>query len=220
MPPPSGRHLNVYVLDDHDIVRQGLRDLLATARDIYVVGDSGSARTAAASILRLETQVMVLDLQLQDGNGIQVCRQVRAVDPSVKGLLLTSADDDDALAAAVLAGAAGSMVKLTRSSHILQAVRALGAGRTLIDQDLHDRASSHLRTRARAMTPPLTTEEAELLDHVLAGHTDQQIAEKRGVDLGPTQDAVAALTERIMITSPGSPSAPETRTGGKHRRTS
>ena len=94
------KYLRVYLLDDHDIVRQGLRDLLVPATDIYVVGDSGSAREATRAIPELGVDVMVLDLRLQDGTGIDVCRAVRAVDPSIRGLLLTSSGDDEALMAA------------------------------------------------------------------------------------------------------------------------
>jgi len=129
----------VYLLDDHDIVRQGIRDLLGPARDVLVVGDSGLAQTAPAAILRLGAEVMVLDLHLPDGSGVHVCRQVRSTDPSIRGLLVTSADDDDALAAAVLAGASGFVVKLARSSSILGAIRALKTGRTHIDQTLTSR---------------------------------------------------------------------------------
>jgi DNA-binding NarL/FixJ family response regulator len=84
------RHHKVYLLDDHDIVRRGLRDLLAPAKDIHVVGDTGSARQAISDILQLETDIMLLDLHLQDGSGIAVCRAVRSARPSVRGLLLTS----------------------------------------------------------------------------------------------------------------------------------
>ena len=117
MAAAAGRYVTVYLLDDHDIVRQGLRDLLAPAREVHVVGDSGRAEHAAEAILERGAMVMVLDLQLQDGSGVHVCRQVRAVNPNVQGLLLTSADDDAALAAAVLAGAAGCLVKLTQQPH-------------------------------------------------------------------------------------------------------
>lgn len=220
MPAGQTGYINVYLLDDHDIVRQGLRDLLAPARDVHVVGDSGLARSAADSIVRLKTHVMVLDLQLQDGNGVRVCRQVRSVDPSIKGILLTSSDDDDALAAAVLAGADGCLVKLTRSSDILQAVRAVGAGGTLIDEPLAARAAGHLRARAQALVPALSEEETELLELVLAGQTDQQIAEHRGLEVTAIHPDVAALTDRILsATTPSSSPTGDIASGGKHRRT-
>ena len=211
----------MYLLDDHDIVRQGLRDLLAPARDILVVGDSGLAQTAPSAILRLGAEVMVLDLQLQDGSGVHVCREVRSTNPSIQGLLVTSADDDDALTAAVLAGASGFVVKLARSSNILGAIRAIKAGRTLIDQTLTERASSILRARAEALDPRLTEQDLEILEHILAGRTDWEIAEHMSVDLIVTQRTVTALVDRLM--SPAREAAATdgdvTLTGGRHRRT-
>jgi DNA-binding NarL/FixJ family response regulator len=214
-----GGYINVFVLDDHDIVRQGIRDLLTPARDVNVVGDSGHASGAADSILRRKTHVMVLDLQMQDGNGVRVCRQVRSVDPSIKGLLLTSSDDDAALAAAVLSGADACLVKLTRASDILQAVRDLGAGRTLIEESVAARVAGQLRARARALVPALSETENGLLDLVLAGFTDQQIAHQLGRDLTSTQNDVAALTDRMMTTPRTSSAvAGDTGLGGVHRR--
>ncbi len=217
MSSSGGGYLKVYLLDDHDIVRKGLRDLLGSARDILVVGDSGKAQGAAESILTLKVHVMVLDLQLQDGTGVHVCRQVRAVDPSVQGLLVTSADDDDALAAAVLAGAAGFVVKLAHSSDIMGAIRTLGAGRRLMDRSLADHAASNLRARARKLVPEMSDHELTLLDEVLAGRTDAQIAEGLEHELASTQRGVAALVERLVAPARGSEGvtiAPV----GKHRR--
>src|SRR5207342_3542414 len=136
MPRYASRLVKVYVLDDHDIVRRGLQDLLAAARDIQVVGDSGFVRGAAQAILDRGANVMLLDLQLQDGTGIEVCREVRGVDPSVAGLLLTSSDEDEALAAAILAGASGYILKASQGADIIGAVRRLSGGRSMIDPAL------------------------------------------------------------------------------------
>ena len=217
MPPATGTYVKVFLLDDHDIVRQGLRDLLTPARDIRVVGDSGSARVAQEAILRLEAQVMVLDLHLQDGSGVQVCRRVRAIDPSVQGLLLTSADDDEALAAAVLAGAAGYVVKLARTSDVLGAIRRLGEGHGLMDDDLAESASRMLRARADACVPALSEDQLAVLDHVLAGRTDAEVARLMGRELAATQDDVAALIARLTSAPAVSP-AVHGQPGGKHRR--
>ena len=122
----GAKTLRVFLLDDHDIVRRGLRDLLASARDVVVVGESSSAEQATRMILDLRPNVMVLDVQLQDGTGIEVCRRVRSAEPEIRGLLLTSAGDDEALVAAILAGADGYLVKLTGSLQVLDAVRRVG----------------------------------------------------------------------------------------------
>jgi DNA-binding NarL/FixJ family response regulator len=132
---------------------------------------------------------------------------------------VTSADDDDALAAAVLAGASGFVVKLARSSNILGAIRALKAGRTLIEQPLTERASSILRAKAQALEPRLGDQDLEILEHILAGRTDRDIAEHLRLDLIVAQQSVTALVDRLM--SPARAAAPDgdvTLTGGKHRR--
>jgi DNA-binding NarL/FixJ family response regulator len=112
----ASKVLRVFLVDDHDLVRRGVRDLLSAARDVMVVGEASDAGPAARQILALDVDVMVLDLHLQDGTGVAVCRRVRSADPGVKGLLLTASSDDEATLAAVLAGAAGFATKFARSS--------------------------------------------------------------------------------------------------------
>jgi two-component system response regulator DevR len=210
------RYLRVYLVDDHDLVRDGLRDLLVTARDIDVVGDSGSARAAARAIPELAVDVMVLDLRLQDGTGIEVCRAVRSVDPSVRGLLLTSSGDDEALVAAILAGADGYVVKLTRSSHIAVAVRAVGAGKSLIDPGTLDRVRGLLLSGMDEVRPRLTEDERHVLTQVVEGHTDSQIAERTGIPVGSVTEQVANLVERMVASMASATSASSS--SGKHRR--
>jgi two-component system response regulator DevR len=209
------RYLRVYLLDDHDLVRDGLRDLLVTAPDIDVVGDSGSAKAAARAIPELGVDVMVLDLRLQDGTGIEVCRAVRSVDPSVRGLLLTSSDDDEALVAAVLAGAAGYLVKLTRSSHVASAIRDVGAGRSLIDPGTLDRVSRQLSGGMDEVRPPLTRAERQVLTQVVEGLTDTQIAERMEVPVEAAAEQVSSLVERIMGSRSSTSGSVHT---GRHRR--
>ena len=211
------KYLRVYLLDDHDIVRQGLRDLLVPAIDIYVVGDSGSAREAARVIPDLGIDVMVLDLRLQDGTGIEVCRAVRAADPSVRGLLLTSSGDDEALAAAILAGAGGYVVKLTRSSDITEAIRRVGAGKSLIDRDTLEHVGRQLLTACDELRPRLSESEQQVLAGVIEGQTNAQIAEWTGASLDATTAQVTALIARLtdpMSAQPG----PRGAQAGRHRR--
>lgn len=198
----GSREVRVFVLDDHDIVRRGLLDLL-DKRDITVVGDSSSAVQATHSIPELHPQVMVLDVQLQDGSGVQVCRDVRSVDPSIKGVLLTSAPDEEALTLAVLAGAAGALLKLSPTTDIVDAVRRLGAGRKLLTTADAERVGDRVRARAEKLDPPLTTQQAELLALVLAGHTDQQIASEREQPLTVVRDEVLLLIARLTTNSAG-----------------
>jgi DNA-binding NarL/FixJ family response regulator len=212
------KYLHVYLLDDHDIVRQGLRDLLVPATDINVVGDSGSARHAMLTIPRLGVDVMVLDLRLQDGTGIEVCRAVRSADPSVRGLLLTSSGDDEALTAAILAGASGYVVKLTRSSDITTAIRKVGAGETLIEPTAMARVSQQLMRGADELQPPLTGDERQLLALVLEGLTDAEVADEVGGELHSVSAAVTALIERVMQPVPPVRAAAGPLQPGRHRR--
>src|SRR3954449_10356298 len=115
--------VRVYLLDDHEVVREGLRTLLESHDDIEVVGESGSAVDATHRIPALRPDVAVLDARLPDGSGIEVCREVRAVDPSIRGLILTSYDDDEALFAAIMAGASGYVLKEIKGSDLIGAIR-------------------------------------------------------------------------------------------------
>jgi two-component system, NarL family, response regulator DevR len=208
--------VRVYLLDDHDLVRRGLRDLLVTAKDIQVVGDSSSARGAARAILDLGANVMVLDLQLKDGTGIEVCREVRAVDPTVTGLLLTAFDQEEALAAAILAGAEGYMVKASPDADIIGAVRRLGGGRSMIDPAQAEPVIAQLRSQVPI--PPLTDHEQQVLAHVLEGLTNREIADRMGTDVGPMGADVAALIGRITGTAPEQAQPPSQGAPGRHRR--
>jgi two-component system, NarL family, response regulator DevR len=216
MPGYVSSLVKVYLLDDHDIVRRGLRDLLAAAKDIHVVGDSSSTHDAAQAILELGANVMVLDLQLQDGTGIEVCRSVRAVDPSVRGLLLTSFGEDEALTATILAGAGGYIVKSSHGADIIGAVRRLGEGRSMIDPALAESAIRQLTSQAAS--PPLTDHEQELLTHVLGGLTNREIANRMGTDVGAAGAEVAALIGRVRSSGPGPGHPPVPDSPGRHRR--
>jgi two-component system response regulator DevR len=212
------RYHRVYLLDDHDIVRRGVRDLLVQARDIDIVGDSGSAQGSVPEILRLETDVMLLDLQLQDGTGVEVCRAVRAVNPAITGLLLTAAGDDQALAATVLAGASGYLVKLTRTSDIVKAIRDQQAGRAFLDEESVLRGSALLASVLESLTPPATSRERDILERILAGQTDREIRAALALEDhhdGPdVVEFVTRMTEALLAPG-GSPGAPGT---GRHRR--
>lgn len=190
------RAIRVYLVDDHDIVRRGLRDLLAVKRDITVVGDSASAGASVDRIIALKPDVMVLDLQLQDGSGVQVCRRVRSVVPSTQALLLTSASDDDALLCAVLAGAAGYATKLVDSSAILEHIRKIAAGKSLIDPTLAERVRADL-AHDLGFAVGLDDQERELLRHVVDGLTDGQISQTISRPVDEVSSAVLELVHSL-----------------------
>lgn len=193
--------LRVFLLDDHDIVRRGLHDLLDINRDITVVGDSGSAQQAARTILELRPDVMVLDVQLQDGSGVQVCREVRSSDPSIKGLLLTSYEDEEALISTILAGAEGYVLKLAGSLQIVDAIRRVGAGRPLIDAVDSERVTAQLLGRMKDVDPTMNEHEQTMITHVLGGLTNRQIAERLDVAEESLGTDLAALLDRLTTQS-------------------
>ena len=137
--------IRVYLLDDHEVVRRGLVDLLRAAGDIEVVGESGSAQEATRRIPALRPDVAILDARLPDGSGIDVCRDVRAVDSTIKGLILTSYEDDEALFAAIMAGASGYVLKQIRGNDLVDGIRRVAAGQSLLDPAVTQRVLERIR---------------------------------------------------------------------------
>ena len=137
--------VRVYLLDDHEIVRRGLRELLESDGRIDVVGESGLAEEAARRIPALRPHVAVLDGRLPDGSGIDVCRDVRSVDPSIACLILTSYDDDEALFHAIMAGASGYVLKQIRGNELIDAILRVAQGQSLLDPQVTARVLERLR---------------------------------------------------------------------------
>ena len=138
--------IKVFLLDDHEIVRRGLRELLEDTPGFEVVGESGLAQEAARRIPAIRPDVAVFDVRLPDGSGIEACRQVRSVDPSIAGLILTSFDDDQALATAVLAGASGFLLKDIKGNGLVEAIPRVAAGENLLDTARARRVRDSWRT--------------------------------------------------------------------------
>lgn len=175
----AGAQIRVFVLDDHEVVRRGLRDLFAAEPDIEVVGESGSAAEAVRRIPALRPDVAVLDARLPDGSGIEVCRQVRSQDPTIAALILTSYDDDEALFAAILAGAAGYVLKEIGGGDLLRAVRHVAAGRSMLDPAVTGRVLERLRTGPAEPDElhDLSEQEKRILGYIAEGLTNRQIGE-------------------------------------------
>jgi two-component system response regulator DevR len=193
--------IRVFLLDDHEVVRQGLRALLEAAGDIEVVGESGSAEEAAARIPALHPHVAVLDGRLPDGSGIEVCRQVRAVDPTIRALILTSYDDDEALFAAIMAGASGYVLKEIKGSDLVRAVRQVAAGNSLIDPTLTARVLDRLRN-GPATAPELaelTEQELKLLALIAEGLTNRQIGERMFLAEKTVKNYVSSILAKLGL---------------------
>ena len=171
--------IRVFLLDDHEVVRRGLADLLGAEPDIEVVGESGSAQEAMRRIPALNPDVAVLDGRLPDGSGIDVCREVRSRFPHIQVLILTSYDDEDALFAAIMAGAAGYVLKQIRGTDLVGAIRKVGAGGSLLDPVSTARLMERLRAGPQQdeRLARLTEQERRILDLVAEGKTNRQIGE-------------------------------------------
>jgi two-component system, NarL family, response regulator DevR len=193
--------IRVFLLDDHEVVRQGLRALLESGGDIEVVGESGLAAEAAARIPALRPHVAVLDARLPDGSGIEVCRTVRGVDPDIKALILTSYDDDEALFAAIMAGAAGYVLKEITGQDLIGAVRQVAAGNSLIDPVLTARVLE--RVRNGPGTAPelagLTEQELKLLALIAEGLTNRQIGERMFLAEKTVKNYVSSILAKLGL---------------------
>ena len=199
--PVDGRPIRVYLLDDHEVVRQGLKALLEGAGGIEVVGESGSAVEAAARIPATKPDVAVLDARLPDGSGIEVCRTVRGVDDTIQALILTSYDDDEALFAAIMAGAAGYVLKEIKGSDLVSAIRQVAAGNSLIDPTLTARVLE--RVRNPPTTAPelaeLTEQELKLLGYIAEGLTNRQIGERMYLAEKTVKNYVSSILAKLGL---------------------
>ena len=171
--------IRVFLLDDHEIVRRGLRDLLEQEADLEVVGEAATASEALARIPPTRPDVAVLDVRLPDGNGIEVCREVRSARPEIACVMLTSFADDEALFMSIMAGASGYLLKQLRGEELVEDIRRVARGESLLDPVTAARVLE--RIRSHADTPDelasLTPQERILIGHIAKGMTNRQIGE-------------------------------------------
>ncbi|NYF57810.1 response regulator [Micromonospora purpureochromogenes] len=193
--------IRVFLLDDHEVVRRGLADLLQSSGDIEVVGESGSAQEAARRIPALRPDVAILDARLPDGNGIDVCRDIRAVDSSIKGLILTSYEDDEALFAAIMAGAAGYVLKQIRGTDLVDAVRRVAAGQSLLDPAITTRVLERIRSGVEQPRElkTLTEQERRILEYVAEGLTNREIAGKMFLAEKTVKNYVSSVLAKLGL---------------------
>ena len=213
--------IRVFLLDDHEVVRRGVQDLLESEPDIEVVGDASTADQALRRVPALKPDVAVLDVRLPDGNGVAVCRELRSQMPELKCLMLTSFADDEAVFDAIMAGAAGYVLKQIRGNDLVAAVRTVAAGGSLLDASTTAQVLDRMRSRAEAADPlsVLTEREREIVALIGEGLTNRQIAQrmflaektvknylsvvfaKLGIERR-TQAAVLATTKRNDVREP------------------
>ena len=172
-----GTEIRAFLMDDHEVVRQGVRALLESSGEIEVVGEAANAAEALARIPALQPDVAVLDVRVPDGNGIEVCREIRS-SVGTNCLMLTSYSDDEALFEAIMAGASGYMLKQIRGKELLDAVKRVAAGESLLDPAITGRVLQRLRTPSEEdeRLSRLTPQERRILHYIADGMTNRQIA--------------------------------------------
>lgn len=192
--------IHVFLLDDHEVVRRGVHELLSVEADILVVGEAGTAAEALVRIPATRPDVAVLDVRLPDGSGVEVCREIRSNDPGIRCLMLTSFADDEALFDAIMAGAAGYVLKAIRGTDLLSAVRDVAAGKSLLDPAATARVLERLRhgaDRGDDRLAGLTEQEKKILDLIGEGHTNRQIGERLHLAEKTVKNYVSSLLSKL-----------------------
>jgi two-component system, NarL family, response regulator DevR len=191
--------IRVFLLDDHEIVRRGLTDLLEAEAGITVVGEAGTAAEALHRIPAARPDVAVLDARLPDGSGIDVCRDIRSSMPQVRCLILTSYDDNDAVFAAVMAGAAGYLLKQIRGTNLVDAIRQVAEGKSLLDPAVTERLLNRLRDGApqEPRLASLTNRERDILALIADGLTNRQIGERLFLAEKTVKNYVSGLLAKL-----------------------
>jgi len=191
--------IGVFLLDDHEVVRRGVRDLLESEPDITVIGEAGTAASALARIPALRPDVAVLDVRLPDGDGVSVCREIRSRMPEVACLMLTSFTDDDALFDAIMAGAAGYVLKQIRGTDLVGAVRTVASGQSMLDPRAASQVMERLRSDARHPDPlaGLSGQERRILELIGEGLTNRQIGERMFLAEKTVKNYVSSLFAKL-----------------------
>jgi two-component system, NarL family, response regulator DevR len=191
--------IRVFLLDDHEIVRRGVRDLLDTEPGITVIGEAGTATAALARIPALKPDVAVLDIRLPDGDGVTVCRDLRSKMPQLACLMLTSFSDDEALVDAIMAGAAGYVLKQIRGTDLVGAIRTIASGQSLLDPQAAATVMRRIRDQATATDPlaALTDQERRILALIGEGLTNRQIGDRLFLAEKTVKNYVSALFAKL-----------------------
>ncbi|MFH9199173.1 response regulator [Streptomyces anulatus] len=192
--------ITVFLLDDHEVVRRGVHELLSVEADIEVVGEAGTAADALVRIPATRPDVAVLDVRLPDGSGVEVCREVRSQDENIKCLMLTSYADDEALFDAIMAGASGYVLKAIRGNELLNAVRDVAAGKSLLDPVATARVLERLRDgggKGDDKLAGLTEQERRILDLIGEGLTNRVIGERLHLAEKTIKNYVSSLLSKL-----------------------
>jgi two-component system, NarL family, response regulator DevR len=195
----SSDQIRVFLMDDHEIVRRGLADLIGLERDMEVVGEAGSTKDALIRIPAAKPDVAVLDVRLPDGSGVEVCRDIRSSMPEVHCLMLTSYADDEALFDAIMAGASGYVLKEIRGNDLIDAIRQVAGGKSLLDPQATQRVLDRLRNGEKHddRLDVLSDQERRILDLIGEGMTNRQIGEAMHLAEKTVKNYVSSLLAKL-----------------------
>ena len=191
--------IRVFLVDDHELVRRGIADIVDAERDLEVVGECGTARQTLGRVSATRPDVVVLDVRLPDGSGVDVCRAIRSEHPDIACLMLTAYDDDEASEAAVLAGAAGYVLKDIRGKNLIDGIRLVAGGGSLITRSVSERVVSRLAPAEAQGGPELTLRERQVLDLIGAGLTNRQIGERLELAEKTVKNYVSGLLAKLGL---------------------
>jgi DNA-binding NarL/FixJ family response regulator len=195
--------LRVMLVDDHEIVRDGIRAMLDAEDDIVVTAEAGSVRDAVDEAARTRPDVIVMDVRLSDGSGIEATREIRASRPATKVLMLTSFADDEALFASIMAGASGYVLKQVKSNDLLRAIRAVGAGDSLLDPSVTNAVLDRLRKGKHLLTDEklarLSPQEERILQLIADGWTNRQIGDELHLAEKTVKNYVSSILSKLEV---------------------
>ncbi|MFH8384689.1 response regulator [Kitasatospora sp. NPDC018058] len=201
-PAPTPTPVRVFLLDDHEVVRRGVRELIDTEPDLTVIGEAATAEQALARVPALRPDVAVLDMRLGDGDGVTVCRELRTRMPRLACLMLTSFDDEDALLDSIMAGAAGYALKQISGTDLVTAIRTVAAGQSMLDPGVTGRVMARLRRDHAPLEPglpELTEREREILALVGEGLTNRQIGERLYLAEKTVKNHISRLLAKLGV---------------------
>ncbi|MBI4590029.1 MAG: response regulator transcription factor [Candidatus Rokubacteria bacterium] len=199
----SGRRIAVLLVDDHEVVRVGLRSLLARERGIEVVGEAASATEAAAQASRLRPDVVVMDVRLPDRSGVEACREIRAEAPEVQVIMLTSYADEEAVFASIMAGASGYLLKQIRGQELVRAIETVAAGQSLLDPAVTRKVLEKVKRLAAGQQldeiTSLSAQERKVLALVAEGKTNKEIAAALGLSDKTVKNYLSHIFEKLNL---------------------
>ncbi len=196
------KRIKILLVDDHEVVRMGLRTLLERRENIAVVGEAGTVEEAVASAERTEPDVIVMDIRLPDGSGVDACREIRGQRPETKVIMLTSYADDEAIYGSIMAGASGYLLKQTRGQDLASAIGRVAAGESLLDPGITEKVLKRMRQLAEGESDDLaalTPQERKIIGFIAEGKTNKEIAEEVFLSDKTVKNYVSSILSKLNL---------------------